>query len=55
VARVVDTRFYVETIETGAFDSLAPPFAATDLACMVRSALNNVIARRGMRDPHRKT
>ena len=25
VARVVNTRFYVETIETGAFDFLAPP------------------------------
>ena len=32
VARVVDTRFYVEAIETGAFDFLAPPFNATDLA-----------------------
>jgi DNA-binding NtrC family response regulator len=32
VARVVDTRFYVKVIETDAFDFLAPPFEATDLA-----------------------
>ena len=47
VARLVDTRFYVETIETGAFDFLAPPFRAADLAYVVRSALDNVVARRG--------
>jgi DNA-binding NtrC family response regulator len=54
VARVVDTRFYVETIETGAFDFLAPPFNATDLAYVVRSALDNVTARRATqpRPPH---
>jgi DNA-binding NtrC family response regulator len=46
VARVVDTRFYVEAIETGAFDFLAPPFNATDLAYVVRSAFDNAIARR---------
>lgn len=46
VARVVNTRFYVEAIETGAFDFLVPPFNATDLAHVVRSTLDNVIARR---------
>jgi DNA-binding NtrC family response regulator len=51
VARVVNTRFYVEAIETGAFDFLAPPFNATDLAYVVRSALDNVVARRTVR-PH---
>jgi DNA-binding NtrC family response regulator len=51
VARVVDTRFYVEAIETGAFDFLAPPFVATDLAYVVRSALDNVVARRSA-PPH---
>ena len=55
VARVVDTHFYVEAIETGAFDFLAPPFVATDLAYVVRSALDNVVARRGVRDPRRTT
>ena len=51
VARFVDTRFYVEAIETGAFDFLAPPFVATDLAYVVRSALDNVAARRAARPP----
>ena len=46
VARIVDTRFYVEAIETGAFDFLVPPFNATDLAYVLRSAVENVAARR---------
>jgi len=46
VARVVDTRFYVETIEAGAFDYITPPFNATDLAYVVRCAADNVTARR---------
>ena len=46
VARIVDTRFYVEAIETGAFDFLAPPFNDADLAYVVRSAHENVISRR---------
>lgn len=49
VARVVDTRFYVEVVETGAFDFLAPPFVATDLAYVVWSAIDNVVARRAAR------
>jgi len=51
VARIVNTRFYVEAIEAGAFDFLAPPFNATDLAYVVRSALDNAVARRAAR-PH---
>ena len=46
VSRVVDTRFYVQVIEAGAFDFIAPPFNATDLAYVVRSAMDNVVARR---------
>jgi DNA-binding NtrC family response regulator len=46
VARVVDTRFYVETVETGAFDFIAPPFNANDLAYVVRCAADNVLTRR---------
>jgi DNA-binding NtrC family response regulator len=46
VARIVNTRFYVEAIETGAFDFLAPPFNATDLAYVVRTAMDNAVARR---------
>src|SRR5208337_953135 len=49
VARVVDTRFYVEAIQTGAFDFLAPPFVATDLAYVVRTAMDNIVARRAAR------
>ena len=49
VARVVDTPFYVQAIETGAFDFLAPPFAASDLAYVARTALYNIVARRGAR------
>jgi DNA-binding NtrC family response regulator len=54
VARVVDTRFYLETIETGAFDFIAPPFVATDHEFVVRSALDNIAARRGVRAPRRQ-
>ena len=46
VARLVDTRLYVEAIEAGAFDFLAPPFTSTDLAHIVRSAAENVLGRR---------
>jgi DNA-binding NtrC family response regulator len=46
VARVVDTRFYVRAIETGAFDYIAPPFIAADLDYVVQTALSNVIGRR---------
>ena len=49
VSRVVNTRFYVEAIETGAFDFLAPPFNGTDLAYVVRTAVDNVVARRTIR------
>jgi DNA-binding NtrC family response regulator len=51
VARVVDTRFYVEVIEAGAFDFIAPPFNAMDLAYVLRTASDNVQARRAVR-PH---
>ena len=54
VARVVDTRFYLETIETGAFDFIAPPFVASDLEYVVRSALDNVAARRRVRASKRQ-
>jgi len=46
VSRIVDTRFYVQAIETGAFDFLAPPFNSNDLAYVVRNALDNAVARR---------
>jgi len=37
---------YLEAMESGAFDFIAPPFNATDLAYVVRSAIDNVVARR---------
>ncbi len=51
VARVVDTRFYVEAIEAGAFDFLVPPFGSTDLAYVLRSAVDNVATRRSSHTP----
>ena len=46
VARVVNTRFYIETIEAGAFDFVAPPFNATDLTHVIRHAADNVLKQR---------
>jgi DNA-binding NtrC family response regulator len=46
VARLVDTRLYVEAIEAGAFDFLAPPFTTADLAHVVRCAADSVLGRR---------
>jgi len=46
VARLVDTRLYIEAIEAGAFDFLAPPFTVAELAHVVRCAADNVLARR---------
>ncbi len=46
VARLPDMRLYVEAIENGAFDFLAPPFVPSDLAHVVRCALENVVSRR---------
>lgn len=38
VARLVDVRFYVEVIEQGAFDFLAPPFTAREVTHVLRCA-----------------
>ncbi len=46
VARLVDTRFYVEVIEAGAFDFIVPPFRSHDLRHVLRCALQNVLERR---------
>ncbi len=46
VARLVDTRFYVEVIEAGAYDFIAPPFRPHDLQHVLRCALQNVLERR---------
>ena len=46
VARVVNTRLYIETMEAGAFDFLVPPFNATDLTHVIRCAADNVLRQR---------
>ena len=46
VGQAVDTRFYVSVIEGGAFDFMAPPFEAPDLAHVVRCAADNALMRR---------
>lgn len=51
VARLVNTRLYIETIDAGAFDFIVPPFNATDLGHVVRCAADNVIMRRNPRPP----
>lgn len=38
VARVVDIKFYVEVIERGAFDFVAPPFTDSDVSHVLRCA-----------------
>ncbi len=46
VARFVDMRLYVDVIQRGAFDFLAPPFVPFDLAHVVRCAVESVVSRR---------
>jgi DNA-binding NtrC family response regulator len=47
VGREIDTQMYASAIEIGAFDFIAPPFEAADLAHVVRCAADNALARRG--------
>jgi len=42
----IDTKLYVSVIEGGAFDFMAPPFKAPDLAHVVRCAADNALLRR---------
>ncbi len=46
VAGAVNTRLYVEAIEGGAFDFVAAPFDAEDVAYVTRCAWDNALARR---------
>ncbi len=46
VARLVDVPLYIEVIESGAFDFVAPPFVPLDLAHVIRCAVQNVLSRR---------
>jgi len=46
VGQEIDTKLYVSVIEGGAFDFMAPPFEAIDLAHVVRCAADNALMRR---------
>jgi len=46
VGQRIDTKLYASVIEVGAFDFIAPPFDAPDLAHVVRCAADNALARR---------
>jgi len=46
VSRLVDVQFYIEVLQSGAFDFIAPPFEDAELAHVVRCAAGNVEARR---------
>ena len=46
VSASVDIRLYIETVERGAWDFIAPPFAEAEVAHVVRCAVENVHKRR---------
>lgn len=46
VSRLADVKVYIEAMEKGARDFLAPPFEVSDLAYVVRAAADNVRIRR---------
>ena len=48
VSRLADIRTYVEVLQSGAFDFIAPPFEPTALAHVVSCAVGNVAMRRSM-------
>jgi DNA-binding NtrC family response regulator len=54
VARLVDVQLYLEVIESGAFDFITPPFAACDVAHVIRCAADDVLHKRYAQSaPHR--
>ena len=48
VSRLADIRTYIEVLQSGAFDFIAPPFEPIALAHVVSCAVGNVATRRGM-------
>ena len=46
VSALSDIRLYIETVERGAWDFIAPPFTEIELAHVVRCAVENVHKRR---------
>ena len=55
VGQEIDTKLYASAIEVGAFDFIAPPFDAHDLAYVVRCAADNALARRKAATDARRT
>jgi len=49
VSRVVDVTLYLESLEAGAYDFIAPPFAADAIAHVARCALENARQREASR------
>jgi two-component system response regulator PilR (NtrC family) len=47
VSEVVDIALYLEVIQRGAFDFIVPPMSLPDFNHVVRSAVDNVVWRRG--------
>ncbi len=47
VSRLVDVSFYLDTLERGAFDFIAPPFDPMELAHIVRCGVDHTLAMRG--------
>jgi DNA-binding NtrC family response regulator len=45
----LDMKFYIRTMESGAFDFMSPPFDAHSLDYVVRCAVSNVMTRRNER------
>lgn len=48
VSELVDVPLYIAAMESGAFDFMVPPFAADDVAYVVRRAADDVARRGGM-------
>jgi FixJ family two-component response regulator len=49
VSRLVDVRFYLDALENGAFDFIAPPFEPMELAHIVQCGVANTLSMRGDR------
>jgi DNA-binding NtrC family response regulator len=45
VTRLVDTRFYLDAIQAGAFDLIVPPFDQAGISHILRCAMDNVRTR----------
>ncbi|MBI1941083.1 MAG: response regulator [Acidobacteria bacterium] len=51
VSRLVDVQLYLDALEYGAFDFIAPPFEPRELAHVVECAVANTLSLRGAQTP----